>query len=326
MSTSISASASTSNPPTFLLVPGHWHTPTHLAPLTQALTARNLPTRTLQLHTVGRKPLASPRPTYSDDVSVIYTAVIHEILAGRDVVLVLHSYAGMPGAEAVNCLVKDGVVEGASSGRPDSGVQMMPAANVEDGMTEKGVKRMGALVRVVFIAAYIFPAKAPIDPKDFVGPENPGFSIDVRPATPAPLCLPSCSPQTLKPLPSHTVRPNDPHVLPLALLLQRPPPQRRQTLRRRLRPHLLRRAHVARQRQLEARQRLRPPVHQGQCGSAGAGGGDVGLAGGRGCRWLQGAVGQDTCLSYAVGESGRGGGGLVGQVGGGVQGEGEGVR
>jgi len=72
-------------------------------------------------------------------------------------------------------LVKDGVVEGVNDDkRKDSGTA--------NGSAMGG---MGKVVRVVFIAAYIFPAKRHIDQKDFVGPDNPGFTIDVR----SMLCL-----------------------------------------------------------------------------------------------------------------------------------------
>lgn len=168
--------------PTFILVPDHWHTPKHLSPLTTALDSFALPNTALRLHTVGRKPNGSPRPTYSDDVSVIYTAVTQRLLAGKDVVLVLHSYAAMPGAEAVNCLIKDGVVDGVNMARPDSGIAIPersePAEEGAQSPPEK--KRMGKLLRVIFIAAYVYPAKTKIDPRSFVGPDNPGFSIDVR--------------------------------------------------------------------------------------------------------------------------------------------------
>ncbi len=169
---------STPSPPTFVLVPGHWHTATHLHPLTTALKNRGLPYATRQLHTVGRKP-PGPRPCFSDDVSVIYTAVTTELLQGRDVVLVLHSYAGVPGAEAVNCLIKDGVVDKVGEERPDSGVAV-PGHTTQNGDRDVPQSKRGRLLKVIFIAAYVFPAKMIIDPKDFVGPDNPGFSIDVR--------------------------------------------------------------------------------------------------------------------------------------------------
>lgn len=173
---------SAQTPPTFILVPGHWHTPKHLKPLTTALDSLALPNTALQLHTVGQKPKGSPRPSYSDDVSVIYTAVTQRILAGTDVVLVLHSYAGMPGAEAVNCLIKDGVVDGVNIVRPDSGIAMPNQGQQADDSAQSPPekRRMGRLLRVIFVAAYIFPAKTKIDPRSFVGPDNPGFSIDVR--------------------------------------------------------------------------------------------------------------------------------------------------
>lgn len=166
------------NTPTFVIFPGHWHTTAHLLPLTKALDARSIPSKTVQLYTVGRKPAIAgvKPPRYSDDVSVIYAGVVQELFEGRDVVLVLHSYAGIPGAEAVNRLIKDGVVEGVSTTRPDSGVQVP-----EPEEDETPSKPMGSLVRIVFIAAHILPAKFLMDPKDYVGPDNPGFTIDVRP-------------------------------------------------------------------------------------------------------------------------------------------------
>lgn len=135
--------------PTFVLVPGHWHTKAHMQPLAKALETRGHTSRIVQLHSVGRK---SPRPTFADDVSVIYSAVSSEIVAGKDVCLVLHSAASMPGAEAINRLIADGALEGGG----------------------------GKLSRVVFIAAYVFPAGVVMDAKAFVRPEDPGYSIDVR--------------------------------------------------------------------------------------------------------------------------------------------------
>src|ERR1700761_7549840 len=95
--------------PTYILVPGHWHTVKHLEPLVTALQERAKQAKPVQLHSVGLKETAS-RPNFADDVSVIYAAAVHELLAGNDVVLVLHSYAGMPGAQAVNRLIIDGAL------------------------------------------------------------------------------------------------------------------------------------------------------------------------------------------------------------------------
>jgi hypothetical protein len=142
--------ASTASPTTFVIVPGHWHTLSHLTPLVDALSDRGYRARPLQLHSVGAK---STRPTFSDDVCVIYSAIVQELIRGNDVCLVVHSYAGMPGAEAVNKIISDGALE------PGDG--------------------RGRLIRTVFIAAYAFPAGFVMDVRAMLGPENSAFEIDV---------------------------------------------------------------------------------------------------------------------------------------------------
>lgn len=137
--------------PTFIVVPGHWHTLFHLTPLVNALTARGYASVALQLHSVGLK---STRATFSDDVCVVYAAVARELLRNNDVCLVLHSYAGMPGAEAINRLISDGALE--------------------------PLEGRGRLIHTVFIAAYAFPANFVMDVRAMLGPENPAFDIDVR--------------------------------------------------------------------------------------------------------------------------------------------------
>ena len=145
--------------PTFVFVPGNWHNLTHLQPILAILHKRQYRTKSVQLHTVGVK---EPRPCFSDDVSVIYTAVAQELLLGNDVCLVVHGYAGMPGAEAINRLVIDGVVGGDGWGGG-----------------EGGGLRTGKLRRFVPISAIIQPAGAVFDQRHLLGPENTGFSIDV---------------------------------------------------------------------------------------------------------------------------------------------------
>jgi hypothetical protein len=156
------------NTPTFVLVPGHWHTLSHLTPLVDALAARGYRSRPLQLHSVGAK---STRPTFSDDVCVIYAAIVQELIQGNDVCLVVHSYAGMPGAEAINRIVSDGALE--------------------------PLQGRGRLLRAVFIAAYTFPANFVMDVRAMLGPENPAFDIDVLPPNPTPLTLTDTSSRTI---------------------------------------------------------------------------------------------------------------------------------
>jgi hypothetical protein len=137
--------------PTFILIVGSWHSPSHAQPLIDLLEARGHRAQAYQLAQTGIK---AKRPLFEDDVAVIRPAVERELDDGHDVCLVLHSYAGMSGAEAVNQLMKDGYSE-AMDGK-------------------------GKLVRVIFLAAYAFPAGVPLDARAMVGPDNPDYTIDVH--------------------------------------------------------------------------------------------------------------------------------------------------
>ncbi|TKA74513.1 hypothetical protein B0A55_08048 [Friedmanniomyces simplex] len=137
--------------PAIVIVPGSWHTPAHAEPLKQALNQQGYEAEAHQLASTGLK---DPRPTFADDVSTIYKAVTAKLDQGYDVCLVLHSFAGVPGAEAVNRLTKEGRLEATGSS--------------------------AKLVRVIFIAAYVFPVGFIMDAKLMLGPENPRFSIDAN--------------------------------------------------------------------------------------------------------------------------------------------------
>lgn len=132
-----------------VFVPGHWHTLFFTKPIVAAVEQLNHQIVPHQLASVGRK---EPRPTFADDVSGINQAVLQVLETGQDAVLVLHSYAGMPGSEAVNQLIELG------------------ALNSHPGR--------GRLRRVVYIAAYFFPAGFQMDAKIFIGDDDPMFSID----------------------------------------------------------------------------------------------------------------------------------------------------
>lgn len=137
-------------PPTTIFVPGSWHTHSHAQPLISTLTHRGHRAISLQLVSVGLK---SPRPTFADDIDLITQGCAGEIEQGKDVLLVLHSMAGMCGAEAVNRIIAAG------------------------GLKERAGK--GRLVRVVLIAAQALPAGMVLDAREYVGSENPNLSIDV---------------------------------------------------------------------------------------------------------------------------------------------------
>lgn len=132
-----------------VFIPGHWHTLFFTRPLVASVEKLGHKITPSQLASVGRKIL---RPTFSDDVNGIRDAVLNVLEKGDDAILVLHSYAGMPGSEAVNQLIDLGVLE------------------------TQGEK--GNLRRIVYIAAYMFPAGFKMDAKMFIGDSDPMFSID----------------------------------------------------------------------------------------------------------------------------------------------------
>ncbi|KAF1971618.1 alpha/beta-hydrolase [Bimuria novae-zelandiae CBS 107.79] len=84
--------------PTTLLVPGAWLPPTIYTPLTPFLSAAGYPVLTLPLPSCDASP---PHADFSGDVRGI-RACLHTLIdeEEKDVVLVLHSYTGMPGTEA----------------------------------------------------------------------------------------------------------------------------------------------------------------------------------------------------------------------------------
>ncbi|KAK4948622.1 hypothetical protein LTR10_012626 [Elasticomyces elasticus] len=82
----------------------------------------------------------------TEDVESVKKAITEVVEDGRDVVLVMHSYGGMPGAQAVKGLGKK---ERADKGLP------------------------GGVVRLVFLAAFVFPEGFQVSPrgqtKNFIG-------------------------------------------------------------------------------------------------------------------------------------------------------------
>lgn len=121
------------------------------APLVAELREREVAITSHQLDSLGRK--ASP-PAFADDVTGIRKAVNKVLEDNEDAILVLHSYAGMPGSEAVNLLIDLGALTAVSS------------------------KSRGRLRRVVNIAAIMFPAGFKMDPKMFIDDSDPAISID----------------------------------------------------------------------------------------------------------------------------------------------------
>jgi len=91
--------------PHFVLVHGAYHQPQHWDPLVKVLQAAGYTTSTAKLPSVGASP---PPEVLKADVGAVKQAVVDAIAQGAEsVVPVLHSYAGIPGFEALATLTAD---------------------------------------------------------------------------------------------------------------------------------------------------------------------------------------------------------------------------
>lgn len=84
--------------PTFIFVPGAWHTPSVFSIVITLLSAHGYQSHGLSLPSVGANP---GLPDFSADVSALQSLINTSITAGEDIVVVLWSYGGVVGTEAV---------------------------------------------------------------------------------------------------------------------------------------------------------------------------------------------------------------------------------
>lgn len=84
--------------PVFLILPGGSQNPTHYGYLAHLLQSAGYPTSSALLPSVGN----SAKITLEDDMTYIRDRLIlpYLDLEGRDVILVMHSYSGVPGSAA----------------------------------------------------------------------------------------------------------------------------------------------------------------------------------------------------------------------------------
>ncbi|KAG4034364.1 hypothetical protein MFRU_003g03330 [Monilinia fructicola] len=113
--------------PTFVCVPGFCHTSDIFEPLKTLLEHYGYPVLPVQLPSVlVNGSHASNDP--AQDTVAIRSLVSHLVEAGQDVIVILHSYAGVPGGDALQGLGKD---ERVQSGR------------------------RGGVLRIIFVMAWI---------------------------------------------------------------------------------------------------------------------------------------------------------------------------
>jgi hypothetical protein len=83
--------------PTIVCVPGAWHTPKIYEKVLEILNGYGYPTIGLPLASVGATPAHT---NFDEDVKCIRDCLTKLVDEEKEVVLVTHSYTGMPGAEA----------------------------------------------------------------------------------------------------------------------------------------------------------------------------------------------------------------------------------
>jgi hypothetical protein len=91
--------------PTILFTPGAWHSPAHYEKIMKALQQHGYETEAVALATVD--PKDPPNTDVDSDVQVISSAIKKILSSGKDVVLVTHSYSGIPAQSAAYSFIKE---------------------------------------------------------------------------------------------------------------------------------------------------------------------------------------------------------------------------
>lgn len=91
-------SSAESENPTILFVPGAWHLPESFDAVRSLLRERGYPSIAAGLPSIGAEP---PTKTLADDAALVRAEIKRLADAGKQVVVVTHSYGGLVGQNAV---------------------------------------------------------------------------------------------------------------------------------------------------------------------------------------------------------------------------------
>jgi pimeloyl-ACP methyl ester carboxylesterase len=139
--------------PGLVFVHGGWHTPECFDPIISELKTHGYESAAPKLPTIGASP---PLNNFDPDVAAVRAAILSFLEVGRDVIVIPHSYGGLPASEAIKGLAK-----------PDR---------------EKAGFNTGVL-QIIYISSFIFPENTsiasayglPLTTADgyWTGPPNP---------------------------------------------------------------------------------------------------------------------------------------------------------
>lgn len=136
----------TAEKPTIFLVPGAWHEPDCWDAVTLQLEEYGYPFSTVQLLSSGGEPSTS----VADDASHIQKSISKLADAGKDIILVMHSYGGIAGTESAKGLLKkDRQAEG----------------------------KLGGIISLVYVTAFLLPPQTSL--ASFLGFMPPWVVFDV---------------------------------------------------------------------------------------------------------------------------------------------------
>jgi hypothetical protein len=114
--------------PVIVIVPGAWHRPRHYHHLNEGLEPLGYEAIGVTMPSVDSHP---PHPSWDQDAAAVREVITKQLDAGRDVVVVAHSFGGVAMSEAVKGLGKKA-------------------------REEQGLK--GGVVRLVYMTAMAMPA------------------------------------------------------------------------------------------------------------------------------------------------------------------------
>ena len=117
--------ASDDTKPTVVWVPGLLHTPEHFQPIISALAEVSIPSLAFSLPSVGA---GAPTHAPYDDLKQLQTMLEGLVDQGKEVLLISHSYGGVPACQAIRGLQRS---ERARNGQP------------------------GGIIRIVFMGAFV---------------------------------------------------------------------------------------------------------------------------------------------------------------------------
>src|ERR1700761_8877763 len=93
--------------PTLIFLPGGWHTPECFEPVTKILSNAGYEIDNVAFPSIGTELRGSmPLQGWAEDVKIVRQTVLAHLELGKEVVLIVHSYSGTVGSEAVQGLGK----------------------------------------------------------------------------------------------------------------------------------------------------------------------------------------------------------------------------